>query len=107
MGKFELYRLEQPMPLEAPAGMPPGWGFLFCGWWFFARGFDRSCARALDIAPLDRIALQAAPGDLYPQTLCPLLGDLAHEAIAIPRAQIRSNLLPDIFIETQNAFVRQ
>ena len=34
MGKFELYRLEQPMPLEAPAGMPPGWGFSFCGWWF-------------------------------------------------------------------------
>src|SRR6516164_3350259 len=72
-----------------------------------ARCFDGSCASALDIAPLDRIALQAAPGDLYPQTLRPLLGDLAHEAIAIPRAQIRSNLLPDIFIETQNAFVRQ
>jgi hypothetical protein len=72
-----------------------------------APGFDRSCAPALDIAPLDRITAQAAPGELYPQTLCLLLGGLAHEAIAIPRAQIRSNLLPDIFIETQNALVRQ
>ena len=44
MGKFELYRLEQPMPLEAPAGLPPGWGFLFCGWWVLARGFDQSRA---------------------------------------------------------------
>src|SRR6516225_1253090 len=70
-----------------------------------ARGFDRSCARVSEIAELDRNALQAAPGDLYPQTLCPLLGGLAHEAIS--GGQVRSNLLPDIFIETQNALVRQ
>ena len=38
MGKFELYRLEQPMPLEAPAGMPPGWGFPFLWVVVFLRG---------------------------------------------------------------------
>src|SRR6516164_295744 len=71
-----------------------------------ARGFDRSRARLSEIGELDRITAQAAPGYLYPQTLCLMLGGFAHEAIAISRAQIRSNLLPDIFIETQNAFVR-
>ena len=71
-----------------------------------ARGFDRTFAPALDIAPLNRITLQAPPVDLYPQTLCLFPSGFTDEAIAISGGQIRSDLLPDIFIETQNAFVR-
>jgi hypothetical protein len=49
---------------------------------------------------------QAPPVNFYPQTLCLLFGGFAYEAIAISRGEIRSDLLPDILIETQNAFVR-
>ena len=69
-------------------------------------GLDRSFAPVLDITPLNRITLQAPPVDLYPQTLCLFPSGFTYEAIAISGDQIRSDLLPDIFIETQNAFVR-
>ena len=67
-----------------------------------ARGFDPP----LDIAPLNRTTLQAPPVDFYPQTVCLFPSGVTYEAIAISGGQIRSDLLPDIFIETQNAFVR-
>jgi hypothetical protein len=63
-------------------------------------------AQFSEIAPLNQITAQAPPVDLYPQTLCLLPGGFACKAMAISRGQIRSDLLPDIFIETQNAFVR-
>jgi hypothetical protein len=61
---------------------------------------------ASDISPLNRITPKAPPVDLFPQTLCLFLGWFAYEAIALTGGQIRSVLLPDLFVETQNGFVR-
>ena len=76
---------------------------LTCGAFFGGVG----SANLREIAPLNRTTPKSPPVDLYSQTLCPLLdGFAAHQAKAIFNGQIRSDLLPDIFIETQNAFVR-
>ena len=58
------------------------------------------------VAPLNRITAQAPPVNFYPQALCLSFGGFAYEAITISCGEIRRDLLPDIFIETQNAFVR-
>ena len=87
----------RPAPLQKPLSPAHLRGFFWRG---------RS-ANLREIAPLNRITPKSPPVDLYSQTLCPLPdGFAAHQAKAIFKGQIRSDLLPDIFIETQNAFVR-
>jgi hypothetical protein len=71
---------------------------------FLCAGYDSVAAS--EIVPLKRITPQPPPLNLFPQTLRLLLGSSPYEAIAIAGGQIRSMLLPDVFIEIQNAFVR-